>query len=357
MNYKNILITGGAGFVGSNTAIKLKENYENVNVIVLDNLKRRGSELNLPRLKKYSIEFIHGDIRNNEDLTFQDKIDLIIECSAEPSVLAGVYDSPEYVINTNLVGTLNCLETARIHKADIIFLSTSRIYPMKELNNLLFEEEKTRFTLKNNQMIHGASAKGITEEFALGKTRSLYGASKLASEFILQEYIETYKIRGIINRCGVITGPWQMGKIDQGVIVLWIARHIWKNKPLSYIGYGGEGKQVRDFIHIDDLFDVLKLQLSNFDSFNSEVYNIGGGVENSLSLQEMTKVCQEITGNKIEIKKEENDRPNDIRMYISDTTKFQKKTGWKCKKNAKQTFEDIYKWILDNKNQLEPILT
>ncbi len=356
MNYKNILITGGAGFVGSNTAIKLKEHFENVHIIVLDNLKRRGSELNIPRLKSKGIEFVHGDIRNKEDLQFQKNIDLIIECSAEPSVLAGVYDSPEYVINTNLVGTLNCLETARIHKADVIFLSTSRVYPMKELNSLEFKEDKTRFTLLKKQKTVGASEKGINENFPLGKTRSLYGASKLASEFILQEYIETYKIRGIINRCGVITGPWQMGKIDQGVIVLWIARHIWKNKPLSYIGYGGEGKQVRDFIHIDDLFDVLILQLKNFDSFNSEVYNIGGGIENSLSLQEMTTLCEKITGNKIEIKKEKNDRPNDIRIYISDSTKFQKKTGWKCKKNAKQTFTDIYEWIVENKNLLEPIL-
>ncbi len=357
MNYKNILITGGAGFVGSNTAIKLKENYENINVMVLDNLKRRGSELNLPRLKKNGIEFIHGDIRNKEDLAFQKNIDLIIECSAEPSVLAGVYNSPEYVVNTNLVGTLNCLEVARIYKADIVFISTSRVYPMKELNELSYKEENTRFTLTDKQKLHGASKKGICEDFPLGKTRSLYGASKLASEFMLQEYIETYKIRGIINRCGVITGPWQMGKIDQGVIVLWIARHIWKNKPLSYIGYGGEGKQVRDFIHIDDLFDVLKLQFKDFDSYNSEVYNIGGGVENSLSLQEMTKLCEEITGNKIIINKETTNRPNDIRIYISDSSKFQKKTGWKCNKDEKQTFTDIYEWILNNKKDLEPILT
>lgn len=357
MNYKNILITGGTGFVGSNTAIKLKENYANINVVVLDNLKRRGSELNLPRLKQYGIEFIHGDIRNKEDLKIQNDIDLIIECSAEPSALAGVYDSPEYVINTNLVGTLNCLEIARLHRADMIFLSTSRVYPMKELHDIAYEESATRFILKKNQRIHGVLEKGINEEFPLGKTRSLYGATKLASEFMLQEYIETYKIRGIINRCGVITGPWQMGKVDQGVITLWLARHIWKNKSLSYIGYNGEGKQVRDFIHIDDFFDVIKIQLESFDSHNTEVYNIGGGVAQNLSLQEMTKLCQEITGNKIPIKKDPQNRPNDIRIYISDCSKFQKKTGWNGKKNAKKTFHDIYTWIIENKKILEPILS
>src|SRR4051812_25987042 len=113
MEYKHILITGGAGFVGSNMALKLKRDYPEVSITVLDNLKRRGSELSLKRLKDAGITFVHGDIRNKEDLVFDEKIDLLIECSAEPSVLAGIDGSPEYLMNTNLVGTLNCLELAR----------------------------------------------------------------------------------------------------------------------------------------------------------------------------------------------------------------------------------------------------
>lgn len=353
-NYKNILITGGAGFVGSNLAIKLKENYSDIRVIALDNLKRRGSELNINRLKNNGIKFIHGDIRNKEDLELDTKIDLILECSAEPSVLAGINSSPEYLINTNLVGTINCLEIARKNNADIIFLSTSRVYPIQEINQLKYKEISNRFVLLKDQNIAGASHEGISENFPLGKTRSLYGATKLCSELILQEYIESYKIRGIINRCGVITGPWQMGKIDQGVIVLWVARHIF-NKPLSYIGYGGLGKQVRDFIHIDDLFEALKIQINNFDKFNSEIFNIGGGLENSLSLLEMTELCQKITGNKIKITSVEEDRPNDIRIYISDCSKFKKVSGWNCQKDAKQTFSEIYSWIIDNKEILENV--
>lgn len=355
MIYKKILITGGAGFVGSNIAIKLKEHYPNVTVIVLDNLKRRGSELNLTRLKQSGIKFVHGDVRNKEDLASLD-FDLMIECSAEPSVLAGVNESPEYVINTNLVGAINCLEAVRQQKAHIIFLSSSRVYPMQEINSLQFAEEKTRFNLAKTQTISGSSERGISEDFPLGKTRSIYGATKLAAELLIQEYIQSYHIKGVINRCGVITGPWQMGKIDQGVIALWLARHIWKNKPLSYIGFGGSGKQVRDFIHIDDLFSALQFQLNDLDKFSSEVYNIGGGVGNSLSLLEMTQLCQNISGNKIKINSKKTDRPNDLRIYISDSTKFQKLTRWSCKKNAEQTFTDIYNWIVDNKKMLEPIL-
>ena len=359
MNYKNILITGGAGFVGSNLAIKLKEHYTNINIFVLDNLKRLGSELNINRLKDYSIKFIHGDIRNREDFEFDKskKIDLIIECSAEPSVLAGVGGSPEYLINTNLCGAINCFELARKNTSDIVFFSSSRIYPIKELEQLKFKETETRFGLLEDQKIEGASKYGIAENFPLGSTRSIYGATKLCAEFILKEYIETYKIRGIINRCGIITGPWQFGKIDQGVVVLWISRHVWTDKKLSYIGYGGKGKQVRDFINIWDLFDVLKIQLSSFGKFNGEIYNIGGGIKNSLSLLEMTELCQEISGNKIQIDSVFENRVNDVRIYISDCKKFYNLTNWEPKKDAQKTFEQIYKWIVDNKIKLERILT
>jgi CDP-paratose 2-epimerase len=355
MVYKNILITGGAGFVGSNLAIKLAHHYPGVNIIAFDNLKRRGSELNLPRLADSGMQFVHGDIRNKEDLDFKKKIDLIIECSAEPSVMAGLDSSPEYLINTNLVGTVNCLELARKNQSDFIFLSTSRVYPIEYINQLKFKEGKERFVLDKKQSITGASDKGISESFPLDKPRSLYGSTKLASEILLQEYINSYKIRGVINRCGVITGPWQMGKIDQGVIVLWVARHIFR-KSLSYIGYGGTGKQVRDFIHIDDLFDLINIQIKDLGKFNGQVYNVGGGVENSISLLELTKLCERITGNKIQIDSIKEDRPNDVRIYLSDCEKIKEAAGWKPKKGIEETLREINEWIDNNKNSLSSIL-
>ena len=167
---KKILITGGAGFVGSNLAIKLKKDYPEINIICFDNLKRRGSELNLKRLKENNIGFIHGDIRNEHDFDEIESFDLMIECSAEPSVMAGVDSSPKYLIDTNLVGTINCLELARKNKAKIIFLSTSRIYPINEINNLEYERQSTRFNLLTNN--NYVSNKGIKENFPLNINKS-----------------------------------------------------------------------------------------------------------------------------------------------------------------------------------------
>lgn len=355
METKNVLITGGAGFVGSNLALKLKADYPELQIICMDNLKRRGSELSIPRLKAAGIEFLHGDIRNKEDFPTT-PIDLVLECSAEPSVLAGIDSAPDYLLNTNLVGTLNCLEFTRRSGAKFLFLSTSRVYPISYINDLAFTESATRFDISDDQTTPGASAQGIAETFPLDKPRSLYGVTKLASELVIQEYANTYGMEAIINRCGVITGPWQMGKVDQGVFVLWVAKHYFK-QSLSYIGYGGEGKQVRDFIHIDDLYNAIKHQLNDFSSYTSEVFNIGGGLANSVSLQELTKLCEAATGNQIEIASVKEDRPADLRFFITDSTRFLKKSGLTWQKDAATTVQEIYEWIRDNEADLKPILS
>ncbi|MCP6719181.1 MAG: NAD-dependent epimerase/dehydratase family protein [Patescibacteria group bacterium] len=354
MNF-TIFITGGAGFVGSNLAIKLKKKYPDYEIICMDNLKRRGSEANIPRLKEAGVKFIQGDIRNREDFKLVPKFDTLIECSAEPAVLAGI-TAPFYLINTNLIGTINCLEEVRENKANIIFLSTSRVYPIPEINNLEFVEDETRFSLKSHQKIPGVSEKGISEKFPLGKIRSLYGATKLASEMIINEYIDSLGIKGVINRCGIIAGPWQMGKVDQGVLVFWIAKHIYGGE-LSYIGYGGLGKQVRDFVHIDDLFDVIDIQIHDIEKYNGEILNIGGGLKNSFSLKELTELCQEITGSKIKIDSIEKERPLDVKLYLTDYSRIKELSGWEPKKGLKQTVEDIANWISENKELLKPFLS
>lgn len=353
---KTYLITGGAGFVGSNLAIELKKNKQNVRVISFDNLKRRGSELNIQRLLVNSVEFIHGDIRNREDFETVVGVDVIIECSAEPSVLAGFDSSPDYLINTNLLGTINCLEYARKCNADFVFLSTSRVYPVKTINSLNFTETATRFALIEEQEVVGASSNGVTENFPLNGTRTLYGTTKLASELIIKEYVEMYGLRAIINRCGIITGNWQMGKMDQGVVVLWVARHYYQ-QLLSYIGYGGKGKQVRDILHIKDLYRLLDIQINDIESHNGEIYNVGGGLERSVSLCELTELCQKCTGNEIPIKSVKDDRAGDIRIYITDNSKITEKTGWKPEIAVEQIIEDIYDWIKDNSEQLRTILS
>lgn len=352
---KSILITGGAGFVGSSMALQLKAKYPTYEIYVLDNLKRRGSELNIPRLKAANIHFVHGDIRNKEDFDGLPKIDLILEASAEPSVLAGIDSTPDYLINTNLSGTINCLNFATKNKSDFIFLSTSRIYPIETIESINFTEANTRFEIAEQQTIKGFSKNGISEDFPLDNYRSLYGTTKLASELFIQEYKQFFGLKTVINRCGVLTGPWQMGKIDQGVVVLWIAKHFW-NQPLSYIGYGGTGKQVRDMLHTDDLFRLIDWQMHHLDEINGEIFNVGGGTEISLSLNEMTTLCEEITGNKIPIKQVPENRTADIRIYITDNSKVTAKTGWKPQISPKQIFSEIYEWIKENEQQLASIL-
>jgi CDP-paratose 2-epimerase len=355
MNYKNLLIIGGCGFVGSNLAIYFKISYPGSNIIVLDNLKRSGSELNLARLKINGIEFIHGDIRNKEDFNQIKNIDFIIDAAAEPSVLAGLFDSPDYLINTNLIGTINCLNFAVKNNAKLIFLSTSRVYPFKLLDDINFIEDESRFNITPNQSLKGISSNGVTVDFPITGARSIYGATKLASELLITEYVEFLNLNAIINRCGVITGPWQMGKVDQGVIVLWLAKHYWK-KELTYNGYGGFGKQVRDILHIHDLFRLIDIQINNFEILNSKTFNVGGGLGCSLSLLELTEFCQKITGNSIPIKPLAENRKADTRIYITDNQDVSVQTGWSPKYKPEKILLETFEWLKTNELLLQNIL-
>src|SRR5947208_12519349 len=185
---ETVLVTGGAGFVGSTLAMAVRRVWPDAVVIAFDNLRRRGSELNLPRLKAAGVRFVHGDVRALEDLTaIRPEPDLILECSAEPSVLAGYGESPEFLIHTNLTGCFHCLEIARRSKADFLFVSTSRVYPVPLVNALECDETDTRFVLRDRQSIAGASGHGISEKFPLDGARSLYGMTKLAAELIAAE--------------------------------------------------------------------------------------------------------------------------------------------------------------------------
>ncbi len=354
MSPRNVLVTGGAGFVGSNLAIRYKQRHPDSRVTALDNLKRRGSELNLPRLRRAGVEFVHGAIRNREDLAGLEA-GLILECSAEPSVLAGYSSSPEYLLDTNLSGTLNCLELARRRSADLIFLSTSRVYPIQALGSLRYTEEETRFVLEDEQPYSGASACGIAEEFPLAGARSLYGSTKLASELFVEEYGAAFGLRTVVNRCGVITGPWQMGKVDQGVFALWMARHYFGGE-LSYLGYGGTGKQVRDLLHVDDLYELIDHQARDPGLFDGGTFNVGGGPERSLSLRETTALCREITGNTITIHEDPETRTADVPLYLSDTRKIEERSGWRPSRSAEQTLGDIYRWIRENEDLVRDTL-
>ncbi|QCO19994.1 NAD-dependent epimerase/dehydratase family protein (plasmid) [Azospirillum brasilense] len=350
-----IVVTGGAGFVGSNLALLFKRDRPEAEVVAFDNLRRRGSELALDRLRAGGVRFAHGDVRNPEDLEELGAFDLLLECSAEPSVHAGYDGSPAYVINTNLVGTVNCLEAARRHGADMVFLSTSRVYPIDPLRRLPLERGATRLVLPGGAAGPGWSAAGIATGFPMPGSRSIYGATKLASELMIEEYGAMYGLRAVINRCGVLTGPWQMGKVDQGVVVLWAARHLYGG-TLSYSGFGGEGLQVRDMLHVADLYDLLRVQVAGMDRFKGRIFNVGGGPEVSVSLAELTRLCAERTGRTIPIAASPETRAADIPWYVTDNADVTQATGWRPQRTPGAIMDELIDWLGANRRILEPIL-
>ncbi|WP_130472570.1 NAD-dependent epimerase/dehydratase family protein, partial [Candidatus Magnetaquicoccus inordinatus] len=164
---KRILVTGGAGFVGSNLAVALKRDYGACQVLAMDNLRRRGSEWTLPRLAAHGVTFVHGDIRNSNDLAELGAVDLLLECAAEPSVHTGYGGSPAYVVESNLAGLINCLEYLRQQGGRLLFLSSSRVYPIAPLRALPLQEEESRLALPASAHGLGWSAAGINEDFPL----------------------------------------------------------------------------------------------------------------------------------------------------------------------------------------------
>lgn len=354
MHFQKVLITGGAGFVGANLASAFREHFADVAVTCLDNLSRRGSELNLPRLKKLGVSFIHGDVRCAEDFVDLAPFDLLIDCSAQPSVHAGQTGSPLPVIQNNLQGTIVCAEAARRHNAALLFLSTSRVYPIEAINALPYEETDTRFRWIDSPGTPGFSPLGIAEQFPLAGARSLYGATKLAGELILQEYAYTFKMPLLINRCGVLAGPWQMGKVDQGVFTYWTARHL-LGLPLRYTGFGGLGKQVRDLLHVDDLFALIVRQLGQLNRWTGDVYNAGGGLAVSTSLAELTDICRQITEQTVPVAPVPETAAVDVRIYVTDARRAIADFGWSPHKTVPAIIEDIHRWLVENIETLQPM--
>lgn len=348
---RRVLITGGAGFVGANLCLELAARHPDWRIVAFDNLKRRGSEINLPRLKAAGVEFAHGDVRELPDVLALDPVDSIVECSAEPSALAGVDGGTEYVMHTNLSGAYHCLELARRDRAQMIFLSTSRVYPVAAQERIAWTEAETRFEIAAEQELPGVSPAGISEDFPLEGARTLYGTTKLSAELLIAEYAETFGISATIDRCGVIAGPWQMGKVDQGVFTHWVVSH-YTRRSLRYIGYGGKGKQVRDLLHIDDLVDLIEDQLLRPEHWSGSTANVGGGRNCSLSLLETTEICRELTGNAVQVEGSDETRPGDVRVYLSDCRRLFEQTDWRPRHSPHDVLEDIFEWIRHNERSV-----
>lgn len=356
MIFAHAVVTGGAGFVGSHLALRLQAAGLAERVTALDNLKRRGSELQLARLRSAGVAFLHGDIRAPADLEAAGAFDLLIDCAAEPSVHAGMTGSPLPVLEHNLVGTINCMESCRRHNAAFLLLSSSRVYPIGALNAIPVREHETRFEWEPGSLPAGVTPAGVSETMALDGGRSFYGASKLCSELLAREYAEAYGLRVLINRCGVIAGPWQMGKVDQGVVALWVAAHYF-GRPLQFRGWGGTGKQVRDLLHIEDLCDLLELQLRDPAAWDGSAYNVGGGLPVSTSLLELTAIARRTTGRIVEVGSSPATAAVDLRIYLTDTTRARARFGWQPTRDAGTIADDLHEWIRTYASELRPIFS
>ena len=328
-----ILITGGCGFVGSNLAIYFKNNRIGSKIDTLDNLSRKGSLLNLKRLKKKKIKNYKKDISHYINLKNLPKYDLIVDCCAEAAVEISKIEIDK-VFNTNLVGTFNILKKCAKDKSNFIFLSSSRVYSIKDLRKL----KKKNFL--------------INEKFNTSGAKSIYGFSKYSSEHLIREFSFLYKIKYIINRLGVISGPWQFGKQDQGFVSLWVWKHL-NRKKLSYIGFGGKGSQIRDVIHIADVCKLITKQIKKINKINNLTLNVGGGSKNLISLKNLTKICQKITSNRIRIFSKKTTSEYDIPYYVTNNFKVKKIYNWHPKKNILDIVKDVYKWMVLNKKILK----
>jgi CDP-paratose 2-epimerase len=293
-----ILIAGVCGFVGSTLANGLLDSPpagERVEIVGIDSFVRRGSEINRQKLIDRGVRVIHADVRNAGDFDLLPAVDWVIDCAANPAVLAGVdgTTSSRSVFDHNLLSTINLLEYCKRHKSGFMLMSTSRVYSIPTLAGLPLKDDGVAFQLDAGAAsgIRGLDVSGITEDFSTAAPISLYGASKLASEAVALEYGETFGLPIWINRCGVLAGAGQFGRADQGIFSFWINAYL-RRRPLKYIGFGGKGLQVRDFLHPLDLLPVMQKQFAAGARPGRRVYNIGGGAQRAMSLRQLSDWCR-----------------------------------------------------------------
>lgn len=347
-----VLITGICGFAGFSIAERLLQSHTNLKIIGLDNFSRKGSELNTTQLSNLGINLIRGDIRSQSDMDALPKVDWVIDCAANPSVLAGLdgQSSSRQLLEHNLIGSINLLEYCKNHKAGLVLLSTSRVYSASELAALSVKTSNDRFEVQDCD-VRGASSLGISEEFPTTAPLSLYGASKLASETLILEYGECFDFPIWLNRCGVLAGTGQFGKADQGIFSFWIHSYREK-KPLKYIGFNGTGHQVRDALHPKDLVPLLSRQMLEPDWEAPKIINLGGGLENSMSLKELSSWCEDRFGQN-EVLASQDERPMDAPWIVMDSTTAQNAWNWSVKTTIQQILEEIANHAETNPNWLQ----
>ena len=337
-----ILITGICGFTGSILARTLQEFDSGIEVWGIDNLIRTGSEQNRAPLRASGVHLFHADVRCRSDLDVVLEVQWVIDAAANPSVLAGVKgeSSSRQLLEHNLVGTINLLEFCKRTGAGLILLSTSRVYSIAPLVNLAvtIENEAYRPQLDSYHVV-GLSSEGVAENFPTAPPLSLYGATKLASELIALEYGEAFGLPMWINRCGVLAGAGQFGIPDQGIFAFWINSYL-RRRSLKYIGFDGQGHQVRDCLHPRDVAALVWKQMKSPDQQVERVQNVGGGLTSAMSLAQLSSWCAAHFG-KHSIGRDPVPRPYDVPWMVLDSARAKRQWDWQRTVRIEQILEEI----------------
>jgi len=333
----NILVTGGAGFIGCNIVKRHLEKKDKV--VVLDNLSRIGTEKNLYWLKDIGkFSFIKGDIRNKEliEKIFRNNcFDLVYHMAAQVAVTTSVIN-PREDFEINALGSLNLLESIRKtqSKSVLIFASTNKVYGA--LEDVKLKELDTRYEFKSG-------VKSIAENTTLD-FHSPYGCSKGAADQYIRDYSRIYGLKTIVFRQSCIYGKRQFGVEDQGWVAYFIIRSIF-DKPITIYG---TGKQVRDVLYIDDLLDAYELAYKRIERTSGQIYNIGGGEKNAISLLELIKLLEKKLDKKIRYKFD-SWRPGDQKIFISNNTKLKRDLGWSPRIGISEGIDLLIDWVKSNK--------
>lgn len=287
-----ILITGICGFVGSTLARELAGAGHQVTGF--DSYIRPGSKTNREPLERAGVKVLTADLRHAAEMAALPPTDFVIDAAANASVLAGVdgRTSSRELVDHNLLGTVNMLEYCKTHQAGFILLSTSRVYSIAPLAALpVVVHEDAYQPDPKAKLPGGLTPAGLDETFATTAPISLYGATKLASEALAMEYGDAFGFPVFINRCGVLAGPGQFGRADQGIFAFWINAWL-RKRPLKYLGFGGTGHQVRDCLHPRDLLPLLEKQLAAPKLAASDrLVNVSGGAASAMSLRQLSQWC------------------------------------------------------------------
>ncbi len=337
-----VLVTGACGFAGSQIIRHLVDS--GWTVLGMDNFCRPGAEINRLPLQRLGVRLFHGDVRQPSDFECLPDVDWLIDAAANPSVLAGLdgRTSSRQLLENNLVGTLNMLEFCRARNAGFLMLSTSRVYSVDALRQIPLTPDGQRFRVDRAANHPGVADTGITEAFSTQAPLSLYGTSKLCSEQLALEYHAAFGFPVWINRCGVLAGPGQFGRPDQGIVAYWI--HSWSEKrPLRYLGFGGDGLQVRDALHPQDLARLLvqQMQAGSGSPSQPRLCHVSGGLLNSFSLAELSAWCRDRFPGRPDPVRDGADRAMDVAWLILDSDLAHRTWNWAPQISRAELFEGI----------------